>query len=54
LLPYDAEDGEPSIFFLREDPCQSILVVFNWTEPPHSHTIKLVIEEELGGPYFVI
>jgi len=47
LLSYDTEDGEPSIFFLREDPRQSILVVFNWTEQPRSHTIKLAV---LGLP----
>ena len=42
LLSYDTEDGEPSIFFLREDPRQSILVAFNWTEQPRSHALKLV------------
>ncbi|SPE38874.1 Glycoside hydrolase/PKD [Candidatus Sulfopaludibacter sp. SbA6] len=47
LLSYDAEDGEPSIFFLREDPRQSILVVFNWTEQPRSHALKLA---DLGLP----
>jgi hypothetical protein len=47
LLSYDTEDGEPSIFFLREDPRQSILVVFNWTEQPRSHTLKLA---DLGLP----
>jgi hypothetical protein len=41
LLSYDAQDEEPSIFFLREDGRQSILVVFNWTEQPRSHTVKL-------------
>jgi len=47
LLSYDTEDGEPSIFFLREDPRQSILAVFNWTEQPRSHTLKLT---DLGLP----
>jgi alpha-galactosidase len=47
LLSYDVEDGQPSIFFLREDPRQSILVVFNWTEQPRSHTLKLA---DLGLP----
>jgi hypothetical protein len=47
LLSYDTEDGEPSIFFLREDPSQSILVIFNWTEQPRSHTLKLA---DLGLP----
>jgi hypothetical protein len=41
LLSYETEDGEPSIFFLREDPRQSILVVFNWTEQPRTHSIRL-------------
>jgi hypothetical protein len=41
LLSYDVADGQPSIFFLREDPRQSILVVFNWTEQARSHTLKL-------------
>jgi hypothetical protein len=47
LLSYDAEDGQPSIFFLREDPRQSVLVVFNWTEQPRSHSLKLA---DLGLP----
>lgn len=47
LLSYDSEDEEPSIFFLREDPRQSILAVFNWTEQPRSHTLKL---PDLGLP----
>ena len=47
LLSYDSEDLEPSIFFLREDPRQSILAVFNWTEQPRSHTLKL---SDLGLP----
>ena len=47
MLSYDAEDGEPSIFFLREDPRQSILAVFNWTDQPRSHALKLA---DLGLP----
>ena len=47
LLSYAAEDGEPSIFFLREDARQSILAVFNWTEQPRSHAFQL---ESLGLP----
>jgi alpha-galactosidase len=47
LLSYDAEDGQPSIFFLREDPRQSMLVVFNWTEQPRSHSLNLA---DLGLP----
>jgi hypothetical protein len=41
LLSYDTEDQMPSIFFLREDSRQSILAVFNWTEQPRSHALKL-------------
>jgi len=41
LLSYDAADGQPSIFFLREDPRQSILAVFNWTAQPRSHVFRL-------------
>jgi len=47
LLSYDSEDGQPSIFFLREDARQSILAVFNWTEQPRSHRIGLA---DLGLP----
>ena len=31
----------PSIFFLREDERQSMLVVFNWTDTANSHTLSL-------------
>jgi len=41
LLSYDAEDRQPSIFFLRQEPRQSILTVFNWTDRPRSHSLKL-------------
>jgi hypothetical protein len=47
LLSYDAEDQQPSVFFLREDPRQSMLVVFNWTDQPRSHTLQLA---DLGLP----
>jgi hypothetical protein len=47
LLSYEGEDGEPSIFFLREDPRQSILAVFNWTEQPRTHSIRMA---DLGLP----
>ena len=47
LLSYDSEDGQPSIFFLREDARQSMLVVFNWTDGLRSHAIKLA---NLGLP----
>jgi alpha-galactosidase len=41
LMSYDPADEQPSIFFLRESPRQSILTVFNWTKSPRSHTLKL-------------
>lgn len=47
LLSYDPEDGQPSVFFLREDLRQSMLVVFNWTEQTRSHTLRLT---DLGLP----
>lgn len=47
LMTYDAEDQQPSIFFLRESPRQAILTVFNWTEAPRLHALKLA---DLGLP----
>jgi hypothetical protein len=41
LMTYRDEDEQPSIFFLREDDRQSMLVIFNWTESPHSHKLTL-------------
>ncbi|MGC1361966.1 MAG: PKD domain-containing protein [Silvibacterium sp.] len=41
LMTYRPEDGQPSIFFLREDDRQSMLVVFNWTDTTNSHTLSL-------------
>ncbi len=47
LMTYEPEDEQPSIFFLREDQRQAMLTVFNWTNQPRSHTLKL---EDLGLP----
>ncbi|MGA8431165.1 MAG: PKD domain-containing protein [Candidatus Sulfotelmatobacter sp.] len=47
LMTYEAEDGQPSIFFLKEDQRQAILTVFNWTNAVRSHTLKL---SDLGLP----
>jgi hypothetical protein len=47
LMTYEPEDGQPSIFFLREDQRQSILTVFNWTNTVRSHTLRLA---DLGLP----
>ena len=41
LMSYEPEDEQPSIFFLREGPRQSILTVFNWTKNTRSHTFDL-------------
>ncbi len=41
LMTYEPEDGQPSIFVLREDQRQAILTVFNWTNSARSHTLKL-------------
>ena len=52
LLSYDAEDGQPSVFFLREDQRQSVLAVYNWTENTRSHTLKLdTLGLAAGHPY---
>ena len=47
LMTYDPEDGQPSIFLLRQSPRQSILTVFNWTDRPRSRSLSL---KELGLP----
>jgi hypothetical protein len=47
LLTYEADDQQPSIFFLQESPHQAILTVFNWTQTPRSHVLKL---SDLGLP----
>ena len=47
LMTYEPEDGQPSIFFLREDRRQAILTVFNWTNTLRSHTLRLA---DLGLP----
>jgi hypothetical protein len=47
LMSYDAEDGQPGIFLLRQSPRQSILTIFNWTDRPRSRSISL---KDLGLP----
>ena len=47
LMTYEPEDGQPSTFFLQEDPRQAILTVFNWTNTVRSHTLRLA---DLGLP----
>jgi len=41
LMTYAPEDGQPSLFLLRQSPRQSILTVFNWTDLPRSRSLRL-------------
>jgi len=41
LMTYLPQDEQPSIFLLREDQRQSVLAVFNWTEAPRSHQLRI-------------
>ncbi|MGB7170028.1 MAG: alpha-galactosidase [Acidobacteriaceae bacterium] len=41
LMDYRERDQQPTIFFLKESPRQSILTVFNWTKQPVERTIAL-------------
>jgi len=41
LMNFAAEDGQPSVFFLKEEDRQSILTVFNWTDKERDHSIDL-------------
>ncbi|MGA7156465.1 MAG: alpha-galactosidase [Acidobacteriaceae bacterium] len=41
LMSYSQEDGQPSIFLLKEDGRQSVLTVFNWSDNERMHTIDL-------------
>ena len=45
LMTYAANDLQPSIFLLPEDPRQSIVTIFNWTEDSRKHSIS---RAELG------
>jgi alpha-galactosidase len=47
LMTYEPEDGQPSIFLLRQSPRQSVLTVFNWTDKPRSRSLRL---KDLGLP----
>jgi alpha-galactosidase len=47
LMTYEPEDGQPSVFLLRQSPRQSILTVFNWTDKPRSRSLNL---KDLGVP----
>jgi hypothetical protein len=41
LMTYAPEDGQPSVFLLRQSPRQSVLTVFNWTDQPRSRSLSL-------------
>jgi len=41
LMDYLPDDGQPSIFYLKEDSRQSVLTIFNWTDKPRGHTFLL-------------
>src|SRR5580693_130851 len=47
LMTYEPEDGQPSVFLLRQTPRQSVLTVFNWTDQPRSRSLSL---KDLGVP----
>ena len=39
LMGYDPKDEQPSIFLLKQDPRESILTLFNWTESSRTHAL---------------
>ncbi len=41
LMSYEPADLQPSVFFLREDSRAGVLTVFNWSETPRSHVLKI-------------
>lgn len=41
LMDYSPEDGQPSIFLLKEDARQSIVTVFNWTDNPRQRSLDM-------------
>lgn len=41
LMTYQPRDEQPSVFLLRENPRQTMLAVFNWTEQPRSHAFTI-------------
>ncbi len=47
LMSYSPQEGQPSIFYLKESNRESILTIFNWSEKSSEHRIKL---SELGLP----
>ncbi|HEY1502221.1 MAG TPA: alpha-galactosidase [Acidobacteriaceae bacterium] len=53
LLSYTDADRQPSLFYLKESDRQSVLTVFNWTEQPRKHAVRLADIGLTGGPYTV-
>jgi hypothetical protein len=54
LMAFLPEDGQPSIFLLKESPRQSILTIFNWTNNLRTHAVILSNLFLNGkGPYTV-
>ena len=47
LMTYSKEDGQPSIFLLKENARETMLTVFNWTDGQRSHSLPM---SELGLP----
>jgi alpha-galactosidase len=55
LLDYSEKDRQPSIFLLKENPRQSILTVFNWTDGERTRAIDLVaLGLKEAGKYRVV
>jgi hypothetical protein len=54
LMDFAASDGQPSVFYLVESARQGILALFNWTERPTDHTIRLTdLGLSSGGHYAI-
>ncbi|MGD0180497.1 MAG: PKD domain-containing protein, partial [Terriglobales bacterium] len=54
LMNFEAEDQQPSIFFLKENDRQSILTVFNWTDQDRDRSINLTTAGlSAAGKYLV-
>jgi hypothetical protein len=53
LMSYPDEDQQPSVFLLHEDRRQTMLAVFNWTEVPRWHSLRLNDLQLPAGDNFV-
>jgi alpha-galactosidase len=54
LMNFTSEDGQPSLFLLRENARQSILTIFNWTDKTRNHSIDLEAAGLFGTGKFKI